>query len=103
MNQKVNETIVINPASLRITEGPGKGLKILIPPAGLVIGREAGTPQLHTDAALSRRHARVEVASDGSAEVTDLGSANGTFRNGQRLTQPARLKDGGAARTSPVG
>jgi pSer/pThr/pTyr-binding forkhead associated (FHA) protein len=98
MNRAGNETIVITAPSLRITEGPGKGLKILIPPAGLVIGREAGTPQLRTDAALSRRHARVEVASDGSVEVTDLESANGTFRNGQRLTEPVHLKDGDVLR-----
>jgi tetratricopeptide (TPR) repeat protein len=88
-----NETIAIDPPSLRITEGPGKGRKIRIPLGGLVIGREAETPQLHADTALSRRHARLEIARDGSVEVTDLGSVNGTFCNGQRLTQPAHLKD----------
>ena len=94
MSQIVNETVALDRPSLRITAGPGKGLRILIPFTGLDIGREAGTPQLQTDAALSRCHARLEVARDGSVKVTDLGSVNGTFRNGQRLTQPASLKNG---------
>jgi hypothetical protein len=98
MSQTPYETIVTDPPSLRITEGPGKGLKILIPPAGLDVGREADTPQLRTDAALSRRHAHVEMARDGSVEVTDMGSANGTFCNGQRLSNPAYLKDGDVLR-----
>lgn len=98
MSQIVNETVALERPSLRITEGPGRGLRILIPFTGLDIGREAGTPQLQTDAALSRRHARLEVARDGSVKVTDLGSVNGTICNGQRLTQPACLKNGDVLR-----
>lgn len=44
---------------------------------------------------ISRRHAAVRVT-DGVAELLDLGSSNGTFVNGQRLTphQPRALRNG---------
>jgi DNA-binding winged helix-turn-helix (wHTH) protein len=42
---------------------------------------------------VSRRHARI-VVSGGQATLEDLGSKNGTFVRGQRLTSPARLSDG---------
>jgi hypothetical protein len=47
------------------------------------------------DAGVSRRHAILSHA-DGVYAVEDLGSANGTFVNGQRLPpqQPARLANG---------
>jgi len=42
---------------------------------------------------VSRRHARILVA-DGRATLEDLGSKNGTFVRGQRLTSPTTLSDG---------
>lgn len=42
---------------------------------------------------VSRRHARV-IHDGGSYFLEDLGSGNGTFLNGQRLTERAPLKDG---------
>jgi DNA-binding winged helix-turn-helix (wHTH) protein len=42
---------------------------------------------------VSRRHARILV-SGGRAKLEDLGSKNGTFLRGQRLTSPAGLSDG---------
>ena len=42
---------------------------------------------------VSRRHARILVA-DGKATLEDLGSKNGTFLRGKRLTSPAPLSDG---------
>lgn len=42
---------------------------------------------------VSRRHARVLV-SGGQATLEDLGSKNGTFLRGKRLTSPAALSDG---------
>ncbi len=43
--------------------------------------------------AISRRHARLDLAPDGSHVVTDLGSENGTYVNGERITEQ-RLADG---------
>lgn len=42
---------------------------------------------------VSREHARLEPASGGWV-LTDLGSTNGTFVNGKRLTKPCHLKSG---------
>jgi pSer/pThr/pTyr-binding forkhead associated (FHA) protein len=42
---------------------------------------------------VSRRHARIVVAG-GQATLEDLGSKNGTFLRGKRLTSPAVLSDG---------
>lgn len=46
---------------------------------------------------VSRRHAALTVASDGSsttAVIEDLGSTNGTFVDGRRVTRPVTLHDG---------
>jgi len=43
---------------------------------------------------ISRHHARIVVDSDGSATLEDLGSKNGTFLRGIRLTFEAKLVDG---------
>ena len=42
---------------------------------------------------VSRRHARITVRGD-TATVEDLGSTNGTFVNGKRLTGPVKLSAG---------
>lgn len=63
----------------------------------LTIGREPAC-DIVLDALLyggvSRRHATLELMADGSWKLTDLNSANGTFINGQRLTQPYSLQSG---------
>lgn len=43
--------------------------------------------------AVSRRHARLDLAPDGTHVVVDLGSENGTYVNGVRVTEQ-RLADG---------
>jgi len=63
--------------------------------AEVVIGREAeGIGLLADDEKLSRRHARVNRDGSGTLIVTDLGSMNGTYVNGTRLTEPRRLVEG---------
>jgi DNA-binding winged helix-turn-helix (wHTH) protein len=58
-----------------------------------VIGR-APEARIFVDLArVSRRHARILVG-DGRAVLEDLGSKNGTFLRGERLTQPTELVDG---------
>jgi pSer/pThr/pTyr-binding forkhead associated (FHA) protein/S1-C subfamily serine protease len=64
----------------------------------IVIGRAAAcTIPLRTvaDTIVSKRHALVAFAEDGSATVSDLGSKNGTFVNGGRIdgTVPLTLGD----------
>jgi DNA-binding winged helix-turn-helix (wHTH) protein len=50
---------------------------------------------------VSRRHARILVA-DGKATLEDLGSKNGTFLRGKRLTAPSALSDGDEIRLGRV-
>ena len=52
--------------------------------------------QLH-DARVSRRHAVVEQVGE-AYQITDLESANGTFVNGRRITEPTDLRPGDAIR-----
>jgi len=61
-----------------------------------IIGRvDAGI--LLDDDEVSRYHAIVRVGDDG-ADITDLGSTNGTFVDGRRLTGRAPLVDGSVIR-----
>jgi predicted component of type VI protein secretion system len=76
--------------TLEIIEGPGAGQKSALDRA-LVIGRAQDADVIVEDDQVSRHHARVSPAQDGSAVVEDLGSANGTFVNHNQLHGPARL------------
>ena len=65
------------------------------------IGRD---PQatVHVDAtSVSRRHARI-ILSDAQATLEDLGSKNGTFVKGARVTAPTYLRDGDRVRFGSV-
>lgn len=53
------------------------------------------------DAAVSRRHAQISVQ-DGRCFLSDLGSGNGTWLNGVRLTDPKALTDGDEIRLGGV-
>ena len=55
-----------------------------------VIGREEDAVAWIESASVSRRHARI-VISEGKATLEDLGSKNGTFYRGQRITSPVVL------------
>lgn len=63
----------------------------------IVIGRAVGcTIPLRTvvDTVVSKHHAMVEFDEAGNATITDLGSRNGTYVNGQPITGRAMLKAG---------
>ncbi|MDQ4095582.1 MAG: FHA domain-containing protein, partial [Actinomycetota bacterium] len=58
----------------------------------MVIGREDADITIE-DPEISRRHAEVRPAGD-RIEIEDLGSTNGTFVNGERITRPYTLSEG---------
>ncbi len=61
---------------------------------GGVIGRDPHAVQYHLDHPhVSRLHASLTIAADGVV-LADLGSANGTYRNGRRIERPTSLKPG---------
>ncbi|MFZ2616967.1 MAG: FHA domain-containing protein, partial [Anaerolineae bacterium] len=53
------------------------------------------------DATVSRQHARIRLQDD-KFMLFDLGSANGTFVNGQKVEQPRALADGDVVRFGEV-
>lgn len=60
---------------------------------GDVIGRDAACAVVIDDEEISRRHARLLAKGEGLA-IEDLGSANGTFVNGDRISSPTELRGG---------
>lgn len=59
----------------------------------VTIGRAAGCTVTVTDNYASQLHARV-FQRDGALHVEDLGSTNGTYLNGKKVTAPLPLKRG---------
>jgi serine/threonine protein kinase len=78
---------------LRVTGGNAQGTEIRIEDE-LLIGRQSsGEGSLGQDAEISRQHARISRA-NGEFVIEDLGSTNGTFVNGRRITGPEILSAG---------
>jgi pSer/pThr/pTyr-binding forkhead associated (FHA) protein len=75
----------------------GKGDIYAIDSSALSIGRGNGNDLALADDYASARHARFEPRRDG-VYIQDIGSTNGTFVNGIRLTQDRRLAPGDIVR-----
>ena len=81
-------------ARLEVLSGKGAGMSVLVVDE-LLIGRNAeGAGRLADDDEISRTHARVTVDSGGRCVIEDLGSTNGTFVNGRRISEPQSLAVG---------
>jgi len=65
------------------------------------VGRDPAAAVWFDLPGVSRHHAAI-VVSQGEATISDLGSKNGTFLRGERLTAPARLRDGDEIRVGAV-
>jgi hypothetical protein len=79
-------------AILRVVSGPASGQTLELE-GEVVIGRE-GEGLAIADREISRRHTAVRQTERG-VEVEDLGSMNGTFVDGRRITAPVTLTVGG--------
>ena len=62
--------------------------------AACSIGRSTTNNVVIDDGRVSRRHALVHKQDESEYWVIDLGSGNGTYLNGRRVTLPTRLADG---------
>lgn len=79
--------------TLLVLQGPDKGRRFELPDKVALIGRESRALPL-SDQTTSRRHAELRPNDDGEWQLRDLGSANGTHVNGQRIDRPAALRIG---------
>src|SRR5437016_1489235 len=75
-----------------VLQGPDKGRRFELPDAPALVGRESRALPL-SDNTVSRRHAELVPGDDGWV-LRDLGSSNGTYINGLRVTNRYILKLG---------
>lgn len=81
-------------ARLEVVAGRAIGMSILLDDE-LLIGRHAdGAGRLADDEEISRSHARISLDGSGFCAIEDLGSTNGTFVNGLRISGPQTLSVG---------
>ena len=71
---------------LVIVDGPGRGKEFPIGDGEVVLGRTNETEIELPSNKVSRKHAAIRIV-DGQVEIEDLGSSNGTFLNGKRITR----------------
>ena len=70
-----------------------KGTTVRLRPAGHTIGRSPDADVVIDDPYASEFHARVE-SNEGGTLVHDLGSTNGTYVNGRRISAPTPAGQG---------
>ncbi|MCH7663510.1 MAG: FHA domain-containing protein, partial [Chloroflexi bacterium] len=73
--------------------GPSPGKVFALSTNEVVLGRDIDNEVVINDAEISRRHTRLLIQ-EGGYVVEDLGSTNGTFVNGQKITGPHVLEPG---------
>ena len=78
---------------LKIIGGKHEGKEVKISVPEFIIGRGEGAHLRPGSDMVSRKHCAIKVA-DGKVIINDLGSRNGSFVNGQRLTQPHAAQSG---------
>ncbi len=83
-------------ATIQIIQGPDRQRSYELTDGENIIGRQ-GKPVQLADTTTSRRHARL-IREDGLWYIEDMGSANGTYVNGVRLTRPIPLNRGDQVR-----
>lgn len=87
-------------ATLVLLQGAGAGAEYPLAEKSLTIGRQPDVGLLLNEGGVSRKHAR--ITNEGNRFfLEDLGSSNGTFVNGQRLTARSELRDGDEIRIDP--
>ena len=86
------------PSRLVVTAGPLAGTTLPLRPSGTLIGRSPECALVLDDDYASGRHARIFQGDDGTWQVEDLRSTNGTFLGATRLTEPREVTVGSVMR-----
>ena len=81
------------PYELKMRSGPNPGMTFPLEQKEILVGRDLGNDMTIGDPEVSRRHARFFMRDD-NFFVEDLGSTNGTFLNGERISSPKQLRVG---------
>ena len=91
--RRFDATVLADSRHIALLRGTARAQQFELGKGG-VIGRDAATAQFHLDHPhVSRAHARLAVDGERVA-LADMGSPNGTFVNGRRLTGPTLLSPG---------
>jgi diguanylate cyclase (GGDEF)-like protein len=86
---------------LIVIGGASVGEMFAIRQAEIIIGRSRDSNMRFEDEGVSRRHARV-TSEAGDVHIEDLGSANGTFVNGDPVRARRALADGDKITLGPI-
>lgn len=81
------------PAVLLVTDGALRGRSLPLGTSAATLGRAPNSTLVLEDDFASSRHARI-YPHDGRWWVEDLGSTNGTFVDGERISRPTELTPG---------
>jgi pSer/pThr/pTyr-binding forkhead associated (FHA) protein len=78
---------------ISVTTKGEESLACILNRSEIFVGRTLNNDFVVEHPSVSKRHAQI-TAVNGNHVVTDLGSSNGTFINGQRITAATKLEDG---------
>jgi protease PrsW len=87
------ENLDRRPHLIAISTSGEERLACILNRAQILVGRTLNNDFVVEHPSVSKQHARI-AAENGHHVITDLGSSNGTFINGQRITQATALTDG---------
>jgi diguanylate cyclase (GGDEF)-like protein len=96
MEEEDTQILPSLPMYLIMIQGGTTGTMLPVEGPETALGRSTENRHQFLDSTISRRHAVVTHDDSGTAWLTDLGSSNGTFLDGKRLTPGAatRIEDG---------
>ena len=97
--QQAPQAVAVGSAAITVVAG-GRHISSLPMIAGSVytVGRGGDNAVVLTDPGVSSVHARISVHGPGQVSIEDLGSTNGVFLSGNRITTLASLASGSAIR-----